>query len=359
MCFEAFGYHCAKHVTSPLDSKLNKNIKGLELEINNMNDVVYDSLDELCDDYHIVTYDNEDEIDYKSQNIAIEEDGSVDYELVFRADTIKYLMERIKLLNEYGLNPDNVENTAGTSAHIHYNRAYLNNKGIYAMSMQKAAEFCGYPAFLISGRTKNRMNNWARTILPLEIEADLLSKAQAIDRLDSVSYNRYNIMNFNPSNTYELRIFSNKCGFDYANIKLYLEFSDIIADIAEEMGENISYEENIETPTDIVDSFFKSKPRRRKWFDKYNMDSIFLSKKELEHVQLIKKFEAVDDRIKRFESLMENHTYDANVLSFIRMIRDIQTQQGIEVDIRFNPSRMDFESLNQEVRDNIRRNFDL
>ena len=125
------------------------------------------------------------------------------------------------------------------------------------------------------------------------------------------------------------------------------------------MGEDRSYEEDIETPTDIVDSFFKSKPRRRKWFDKYNMDSILLSKKELEHVQLIKKFEAVDDRIKRFESIMEGHTYDANVLSFIRMIRDIQTQQGIEVDIRFNPSRMDFESLNQEVRDNIRRNFDL
>lgn len=357
MDYDCFSYHCSKHIVRPDDKKLDKNIKGLELEISDWRCGV--NLENLIYDGYIVCPENEDEIDIKEQNIAVEYDSSVEWELIFKADTIRPLMSRIKDIN-MELNPETVNNHRGTSAHIHMNRQYLENEDIYAMDMLKAGEWSSFQAFLISGRDPEKMQSWCRSILPCEIDANLLEKSKLVDRLNDISYNRYNLMNFNNSATIEYRLFSNYCNFDYKTIKMYIEYTDMLAELAKTM-QGQSYTSEFETAVNVVDDFMTKYPRRRKFYEKYNMDSIFVTKEELLHIQQVKLFEQIEDRIKRFENMRENQTYENNVLSFIRAVRDVnQTLYDYDnINIRFRPSNADFESLTEELRQNSRRILNL
>lgn len=349
-----FGYHESKHITNPNRRDLEKNIKGLELEISDYD--AYDSLKRLCE-MDIVT-DEENDTGGDDQYIAVERDGSVEWELVFKATNNRNLLKNLKEVNKE-LNPRTVSNHSGTSAHIHLNRRYFHDKlDINLIDLQKIGEFLAYPLYLFSGRNERYMNEWARSTLPCGLKDDLLTRAKFVDRQNDVSYNRYNIFNFNPSATAELRIFSNHCNFDYKTIRLFLEVADMLMKGAEYMKEK-SYEENIDEIIEFVDDYMRKYPRRSFIYDKFDMDSIFLSGEELRHISLIKQWESIDERIKSFESMSENQNHESNVLSFIRMVRDLNRQQGLDLSWRVNPARMNPVDECSAVRETVRRTLNL
>ena len=352
---DAFSYHCSKHIVNPT-KKLDKNIKGLELEINDYDAGEY--LEDLIDDRIIVCPYNEDEIPEEERNIAIEYDGSVDWELIFKADTINPLMKRIKELNEYGLNPSNVNNGSGTSAHIHLNRRFLDNLGVTRMDMTKAVEFNGQLMYLFSGRNRDSLEEWCRSRLHCNIDEDLLTKANAIDRIREVSYNRYNMLNLSGDKTDELRIFSNRCSFDYKTLRFYLEYTDMLIDLAQLMHGK-SYVDNFDECVTFIDDYMLSKPRRKVFYDKYNINSILLQKEDLEHVRVIRMWESIDDRIKRFEGLLENHSRDENTLSLLRLVRDVNRMSNQHIDFSFNPMTVVHQDAAQEIREDFIRRYNL
>lgn len=349
MSFYPFGYHESKHITQPKRGDRNKNIKGLELEISDYDADVY--LERLVNDGIVI--DEENDGCWNQEYIAVERDGSVEWELVFQATNNKNLLKNLKDVNKE-LNPKTVSNHQGTSAHIHLNRNYFTPLGINLLDLQKIGEFLAYPLYLFSGRNKRYMNEWARTQLPCELESDLLTRAKHIDRMSDVSYNRYNIFNFNPSATAELRIFSNYCNFDYKTIRLFLEIADLLMEGAEFMIGK-SYEDNIDEIIEFVDDYMKKYPRRNFVYEKYDMDSILLTGEQLRHIATVKQWESINERINSFENLCENRPHEENVLSFIRMVRDINHTHDMDIDWRINPIRMDPESESQAIRDAVRR----
>lgn len=351
---DCFSYHCSKHITRPEEKKLTKNIKGLELEIDDRD--AFDFLDDLIYDDIITSPKNEGNT---NNEIAIEYDGSVDWELVFRADTIRPLMKNVRILNEYGLNPENIANSSGTSCHIHYNRRYLEEKKeVFRLDLQKAVEFNSFPMYLFSGRTENTMGEWCRSTLATDISDDLLTKSKLIDRINNISYNRYNIVNYNGERTNELRIFSNHCSFDYKTIKFYLEYSDMVVDLAKLM-KGKSYEQHIDECVEFIDDFMLSRPRRKIFYDKYNLNTILLKQQDLEHIRIIKLWDKVDKRINNFENRIESQNNYNNSLSFIRMVRDINNTIDEPLSIVFNPQRPNYNDLSGEVREQVRRMYDL
>lgn len=351
----AFDYHCGKEFTAPLTEKRSKNIKGIELEISDYG--AEENVDALVDDYVIYDAETAYEVDERNVDAVVENDGSVAWEIILRADTMKPIFRKIKEINTE-LNPNTVNNESGTSAHIHLNREYCHNKGIHSLDIQKASEWLAYPMFLFSGRTRERMQNWARSILPCELEDDLLTRAKLVDRMDC-SYNRYNLLNLNNSKTYELRIFSNKCNFDYRTLKFYWEFSDMLIDLSANMVGK-SYENNLNECISFVDDFMLSKPRRRKFYNKYDMDSIFLDADQLNHIAILKQFDRIDARIKQFERILNGeHRREEIAMSYLRMTRDINSQEGMNVGMSFNPARCDFEELAEFARRITRNNLNL
>lgn len=353
MSFYPFGYHESKHISRPETKDLGKNIKGLELEISDYSAETY--LDTLVSNGTVI--DEENEGYWKDEYIAVERDGSVEWELVFQATSNRNLLRNLKQVNKE-LNPSTVNNHQGTSAHIHLNKNYFQKLGVHNIDLQKIGEFLAYPLYLFSGRNKNYMYEWARTQLACNLEDDLLTRARLVDRINQVSYNRYNIFNFNPDNTAELRIFSNYCDFDYKTIRLFLEIADLLIKGAEFM-KGKSYEENIDEIIEFVDDYMTKYPRRNFAYEKYNMDSIFLSKSELEHISLMKRWESINERIKTFESRSEHLSHDENVLSFIRMIRDINQRQGMNLDWRINPARMNPTDECTAVREAVRTTLNI
>lgn len=350
-----FDYHCGKEFTAPLREKRSRNIKGIELEISDYGAEEY--LSTLVDEYIIYDAETAYEVNETNVDAVVENDGSVAWEVILRADTMKPIFQKIKKINTE-LNPNTVNNESGTSAHIHLNREYCHNQGIHSIDIQKAAEWLAYPMFLFSGRTREKMNNWARSILPCELEDDLLTRATLVDRMEC-SYNRYNIMNLNNSKTYELRIFSNKCNFDYKTLRFYWEFSDMLMDLASNMVGK-SYKEHLDECIEFVDDFMLSKPRRRKFYNKYGMDSIFLDSEQLNHIALLKQFDRIDARIKQFERIINgDHHREEIAMSYLRMTRDINSQEGMNVGMSFNPARCDFEELAEIARQITRNNLDL
>lgn len=353
MSFYPFGYHEAGHIVAPRQEDLHKNIKGLELEISDYG--AHDYISNLVNDGIVIDEDTDGCFD--KEYIAVERDGSVEWELIFQATSNRNLLRNLKDVNKQ-LNPHTVDNHQGTSAHIHLNREYLQKQGVFNIDLQKIGEFLAYPLYLFSGRNEHYMNEWARSQLPCELEDDLLTRAKFVDRLNNVSYNRYNIFNFNPTNTCELRIFSNYCDFDYKTIRLFLEVADLLIKGARFM-EGKSYTENIDEIITFVDDYMRKYPRRNFIYEKYDMDSIFLSGEELRHISILKQWESINSRIRNFEHRIENQNHEENTLSFIRMVRDINSRQGLDLDWTINPVTIDFEDECMNIRNIIRRNLQL
>jgi hypothetical protein len=354
-----FPYHCTPNViVKPFDEDKFENIKGLELEISDEDYIVEQLLAELAGDNIIATPNNWDNPNIELPNIALEEDGSVKYELIFKAQTNEKLLaelEKIKTLEEI------VQNTTGTSAHIHINRAYIEDElGLTETDIIKAAEFLSHPLFLISGRTKETALEWARSTLPCPIEANLAEKAKYVDRLNKISYAKYSFLNCGKEDTIELRIFSNKCNFNKYVINMYLETVDFIIELAKYM-ENRSYTKELQNIIPLIRNHFEKFGETLNFFDTKEliMDE-FKEPKTLLKTAIKNEWITIDNEISRVMHYARTtlRTYET-IRKFISMIKTLNKEYECNYDFNINPETTDIQKLAGEIRRDIRKTYEI
>ena len=241
MEYETYGYHSSGHLTTP--KRTNANIKGVELEISS----------EHWDDYEL-----NDMLDYmveagilsvpykKGNNIecttTIEDDGSVFKELIVKAGINSRILKSIKKISSYLY--DVCDNDSSTSCHIHLNDNFLRTKGLKSYDIFKTCEYIAPLLFRISERTLGAMEDWAGSQIGDITNINIKQRGAKVDALNGEGESsRYRIVNCRIGRpTTEIRIFSNNCSFNYETIKLYIEFCDVIIEIAEFMKDK-NYEE--------------------------------------------------------------------------------------------------------------------
>lgn len=312
MC-DCYGYHNSKHITTP--RRTSGNIKGIELEISDYD--CYDSLDYLIDEGILTTPYNESN---SNQNIAVEEDGSVYRELVFKACSNRTILDRLKPLEEC---LHDIDNGHGTSCHIHLNNSFLTDNGIEKIEIAKATEFLYPILYKISGRNMNSLR-WCRSFIGFEEnDYNLYKRTKDIDDITSNFFDsRYNVVNTDSRNTTELRIFSNYYCFDSKHIKMYLETADFIMKLAKEMKDK-SYDEDFEFAFNESKKFFE-KRRYKDLFERHNLGVYFASAEEQREFVIKDKFQKLIERIQFFNAFKEREgqsDYEIK-LSFLRVIRD-------------------------------------
>ena len=352
-----FPYHCTPNVIiKPFDEDKLKNIKGLELEISDEDYIVEQALAELADNNIIATPNNWNNPHNELPKISLEEDGSVKYELIFKAQTNEKLLselEKIKILGEI------VENSTGTSAHIHINRAYIEEElGLTETDIIKAAEFLSYPLFLISGRIKETAHEWARSQLSCRIEANLAEKAKHVDRLTEVRYAKHNFVNCLPENTIELRIFSNKCNFNKNVINMYLETVDFIIELAEYMKDK-KYNKELKNLIPLCKNHFEKFDDALDFFDtKEEIMDTFKEPETLIKEAIKNEWIEVDNHISRFmhHTRTEPRTYET-IRRFISLIRILNREYECNYDYNINPETTDVKKIASEIRKDIRRTY--
>lgn len=345
MEYSTYGYHCSGHVTKP--RRTDGNIKGLELEISD-----FDSgylLDELIEENILTVPSNEDEP--KEYTIAVENDGSVYKELIFKASCNRTLLEGVKVLSEK-LN-GRIDNGRGTSCHIHFNNRYLDNINVSKLDITKSAEFLAPILFEISGRSFSTMEDWCNSIIRYHVEIDdmdLHKRCRPVDNIDYPDTGRYRIINVNPMNTTELRIFSNYYEFDYDYIKMYLETSDFIIELAKYMKDK-SYENEYDNIIKMTKEFF-SKRKYKKIWNKHHLEMFFKSRKERRLIELEKKKEFILNTFENFSSIDFSNELNRQ-MEFLRVLRNISSRYSLP-NIRFNlKDRINEEPILVQILDNI------
>ena len=349
MNYSTYGYHCSSHVTKP--RRTDGNIKGLELEISD-----FDSgylLDELIEENILTVPYNEDEP--KKFTIAVENDGSVYKELIFKASCNRTLLEGVKVLSNK-LN-GRIDNGRGTSCHIHLNNRYLNNINVSRLDITKSAEFLAPILFKISGRSFSTMEDWCDSTIKYDVEIndmDLHKRCKAVDDIDCLDTARYRIVNVNPMNTTELRIFSNYYEFNYDYIKMYLESCDFIIELAKYMKDK-SYENEYDNIIKMTKDFFNKRKYKKIW-NKHHLEMFFKSRKERRLMELEKKKEYILNTFDNFSSI--NFSSDLNrQMEFLRVLRNISSRFSLP-NIRFNlTDGINEEPILVQILDNINSEY--
>ena len=328
MQYRTYGYHSSKRITKPRNSDYN--IKGVELEIDD-----YDCghiLDELIEDNIITVPSNEGE----SNNgivIACEDDGSVYKELVFKATSNRRILEGVKLLEPLY---DYINNGSGTSCHIHMNRKYINKRGLSEYDIVRSAEFIAPILYKISGRSYSSYEEWGRSILDIQSD-DLYRRAQLIENKggDINCYDaRYRLINLNPANTIELRIFSNRYGFDYEYIKMYLETVDFIIDLAEFMVDK-DYVLNYDKAIKFTEEFF-SKRKYKYIFGKHDLGIFFISLEEKKLRRLNEQLQYLRENIEYIKHDIERLNDKDKAIRLLRFLRNYDAKYRLpklEIDV--------------------------
>lgn len=347
-----------KKFLEPKDNKKDKNIKGIELEMSDTNEEkINEQIDKAIDKKVVCSYDTIDEYPRKYTNCIWTYDGTVRQgEFVLQAERPRNLAIKLKALNKF-LNPNTVENTNGTSVHVHLNKQYLRNLGIKDIDMIKAGESVISTLYSISGRqTLNELNQWVKTRLDKAYTMPIALRCKYIDALTIDEYNDYEkhpghymMVNVSNRNTTEIRMFSNFYNFDYDRIKLYLESCDMITNVALEM-KNLSYKDNYEIVIDIVKDFYEQSRRRRKYLPEIK-DSIISNEEEIrlyEARQLIKKLNNQFSRIREYNT-------DAQVIETLRLLRHIEREHGIIYDGRINLNEVNVNNIQAEIEAQILR----
>lgn len=352
-----FPYHCTPNpIITPHEEDKNKNIKGLELEISDDNYTIEQELSELEKDHIIGTPNNWNDPFQEVPNIAVEEDGSVRYELIFRAQTNEQLMEEIEKMQN--LNAI-VDNHTGTSAHIHMNRQYLEDElGITEIDIVKAAEFLNHPLFLMSGRKKETAHQWARSQLPCPIDANLAVKAKHVDRLKDITYAKYNFVNCSPEDTIELRIFSNKCNFNKYVINMYLETVDFIIELAEYMKDK-TYTKELKNIIPLCKNHFEKFGYTLDFYNtKEKIMDEFKEPKKLIKTAIKNEWIVIDDQIASFLNYaqVEPTSYDT-IRRFIRLVRTLNREHNCDYDFNINPETIDVQKLGTKIRIDIEETY--
>jgi hypothetical protein len=264
-------------------------------------------------------------------------------------------LEKIQELETY------VENHTGTSAHIHMNRAYIEEElGLTEIDITKAAEFLSYPLFLISGRQKETAHEWARSTLPCPIEANLAEKAKYVDRLNKISYAKYSFLNCGKEDTIELRIFSNKCNFNKYVINMYLETVDFIIELAKYM-ENRSYTKELQNIIPLIRNHFEKFGETLNFFDTKEliMDE-FKEPKTLLKTAIKNEWITIDNEISRVMHYARTtlRTYET-IRKFISMIKTLNKEYECNYDFNINPETTDIQKLAGEIRRDIRKTYEI
>ena len=337
MDYEVYDYHCSKHVTKP--RKTSANIKGVELEISD-----YDSgwlLDELVEEGILTVPETEYKENKNEYTIAVEDDGSVYKELIFKASCNATILKGVKAL-ETKLH-DNICNNHSTSCHIHINNAYLKEHDIDRLDIVKCAEFMAPILFKISGRDSNSLNSWAGSILSCSIDDyDLMKRARKVDNIDDPHCGRYSIVNCGPMNTTEIRIFSNYYNFDYRYIKMYLETVDFIIETAEFMHNKL-YSENYDELINKMKEFF-GKRRFKEITTKHSIKGFFVGEKERRILNLESEIKYIRDELKRVK---ERTDVDKGIL-LLRMLRDYNNRFRLP-KVRFNLLNIDLNEIENNL----------
>lgn len=352
-----FPYHCTPNaIIAPHKENKNENIKGLELEISDDNYEIEYELAELANEHIIGVPDkwiNEFE---ETPNIALEEDGSVKYELIFKAQTNDLIMKEVeKIQNLERI----VDNHTGTSAHIHMNRGYIEEElELNQIDIVKAAEFINYPLFLMSGRKKETAHQWARSQLPCPIDANLATKAKHVDRLTKATYAKYNFVNCSPEDTIELRIFSNKCNFNKYVINMYLETVDFIIELAEYM-KNKSYTKELKNIIPLCKNHFEKFGYTLDFYNtKEKIIDEFKEPKKLLKKAIKNEWITIDDNIASFLNYaqIEPKSYDT-IRRFISMVRTLNREHECNYNFNINPETIDVQKLANEIRIDIKKTY--
>lgn len=353
----AFPYHCTPNeIITPYEEDKTKNIKGLELEISDDNYTIDQELEELKNDHIIGTPNNWSDPFHEIPKIALEEDSSVRYELIFKAQTNEQLMEEIEKIQN--LNAI-VDNHTGTSAHIHMNRQYLEDElEINEIDIVKAAEFLNHPLFLMSGRKKETAHQWARSQLPCPIDANLAVKAKQVDRLNKVTYAKYNFVNCSPEDTIELRIFSNKCNFNKYVINMYLETVDFIIELAEYMKDK-TYTKELKNIIPLCKNHFEKFGYTLDFYNtKEKIMNEFKEPKTLIKTAIKNEWITIDDQIASFLNYaqVEPTSYDT-IRRFIRLVRTLNREHDCNYDFNINPETIDVQKLGTKIRIDIEETY--
>jgi hypothetical protein len=354
-----FQYHCTPNsIITPYENDKNKNIKGLELEISDEYYIVEQALAELADNNIIATPENWDNPFHEKANIALEEDNSVKYELIFRAQTNNKIMEEIEKIQEL---ETYVSNHSGTSAHIHINRTYIEEElGLTETDIIKAAEFLSYPLFLISGRIKETAHEWARSQLHCRMESNLAEKAKCVDRLTEVRYAKHGMVNCLPEDTIELRIFSNKCNFNKNVINMYLETVDFIIELAEYMKDK-KYNKELKNLIPLCKNHFEKFGETLDFFNtKEEIMDIFKEPEILIKEVIKNEWIGIDNHISRFMhwARTEPRKYDT-LERFVSMVKILNREYRFNFDFNINPEKTDVQELAGEIRRDIRKTYEI
>lgn len=249
------------YMVEPEENKRDKNIFGLELECNDRE--AWDGFSELVHDNIIGIPYNEDEYIRRHVWMAGTNDPTAQFELVFQAERPRNLLLGLKAVNTE-LSPNTVNNVNGqgdcdgecdycegcgmrveedSSAHIHINNRYLENKGIDYRKISEFGELFAPALYTMSGRIDTEESlGWAKSRIrnKCEILDHPAKRAKVIsERSSSLTHgSRYHIVNTPTDHgTTEIRIFSNTCSFDYERIHLFIDTANFLIDIADKYQE--------------------------------------------------------------------------------------------------------------------------
>ena len=333
----------------PFNSLMNENIKGIELEIKSNSDYEQ-SLQNLINDEFLIN-----DYDYFEQanDMFLEYDGSVDYEIKMRANKNNVLLDNLNTLNHYGLNPSELTNRGGTSCHIHLNNNYLSSLEIEKFDMVKVGEFFGNILYQISGRDRGDYSDWCPSVLESNfnfniLDKDINKKSKLIDNdlVNTSIHGKYRMVNIEHYDTTEFRIFSNKCSFDYDTIEMFLGFCDHMIDVAEYMNEK-KYSDNIDIIVDWTKDWFKSTDFRDTILSS-KLAQYLLSSSELKIIQ--KK------NIENLFNSFNNDSFDNDIektKEFIRILRRLNNDYDYEFDGDINIYNTNYETILNNILNDI------
>lgn len=359
MRYSMFSYHNpqANAILKPVDHKTDKNIKGIELEINNVSREAKDRLNEAIEDGVIISYDTY-HMRKPDYNAVIMHDGSVYGEVILQANQERNILKKIKELNDYGLNDDFFDNRRNTSCHIHNNLQYIENNGGDLLEMQRATEFLIPLIYKISGRDYNSYD-WCHSLFDdgdkFAPTMNLLETARNADWLDEPNTGWHDIAcNGQHSDTAEIRLFSNYCNFDRDMIKTYIEFTDHIIEMACYMGGR-SYVRNYDTLIEWTTDFCNGTRRRRKSLEQFHFNDLLVGKDEIAIVELNNRWDNFYRRMENLERSTE--PMDMQVRNVLRLVRDCNAQ--CDIQLQFNAPLYTYKVDLSSIRTEMNRQYNI
>ena len=360
-----FGYSGSGRYTNPIPSKSDKNIKGLELEVDGLqHEYEYDSWD---DPIYDECYLSEDDPSYngfialiragtlltqdtvhkakRDYNAAITYDRSVSCEITLQANQERNIMKKVSAIRQY-LNNSVLNNSYGTSCHIHNNMQYIRNQGANLLEMQRASEFLAPILFKISGRDFTQYQNWCHTRCPSNIlEDNMMTFARNADRLYEADTQTHKLIcNGEHSYSAEMRIFSNHENFDYNLIKIYIEFCDLIIQMASEMR-GCSYVDNFDALIEQINEFCNKNQRRRKTLKPFGLEYYVVKKQDLQYVDFYRAW----NKIYTMLDECDNASDTENVKSMMRILKEFSNECGYRINIPMTYNYVDLKEARRII----------